>query len=169
MHNRDAVPHPPGTNNIAFQRKQFVAERIGWIAMGAALLWALVGGFGEGLISHKRSSNPGETCSIAYERFGRRDAPMQLRVTFSPLPPGDNVTLHFNRAFLDSVKLQRVTPDYQAMIGDREGASLVFEAMPADEDHQITIEYKPEGIGPLPIEVKPSHSAAMTIHQFIYP
>lgn len=114
MHLEQDIPHPPGTNVVDFHRKQFTAEQIGWALMALVLLWALVGGFGDGCVSQRQSFSANYNSTLQYDTFGRRDAPMQLRLHLSPR---EDFALHLNREFFEGVKLERITPDYQRMAG----------------------------------------------------
>jgi hypothetical protein len=169
MHFKDQVPHPPGTNDFQFHRKQFLAERIGWTAMALLLAWALLGGFGEGWLSHKKASNAAESCVINYERFGRRDAPFELHVRLNLAAPRERIWLHLNRDFLDRVNIERVTPAYHSMAEDAAGAAMVFLIEPEAGQHKFTIEYKPQYIGSLHATVRLEQESTVTFQQFIYP
>jgi hypothetical protein len=163
------VSHPPGTNDFEFHRKQFLAERVGWTAMALYLVWALLGGFGDGWVSKRQESNAAESCVIDYERFGRRDAPFALRVRLQLAAPRDRVTLHLNREFFDGVKIERVTPAYESMESDAHGAALVFVVEPRPGEHIFTIEYKPQHLGTVHAMVRPGQESAVAFDQFIYP
>jgi hypothetical protein len=169
MQFEEAVPHPPGTNDFRFHRKQFLAERVGWVAMALCLAWALLGGFGEGWISRQQASNDAQSCTVEYERFGRRDAPFELRVRLQLDAPRDRISLHLNREFLERVSIERVTPAYASMAAEDQGAALVFTLEPKPGDHIFTIEYRPQHIGSLPALVRVEQEAAVAFDQFIYP
>jgi hypothetical protein len=160
------VPHPPGTNNVDFHRKQFLAERIGWVAMALFLLWALVGGFGDGCVSRRQSYSANHSLTMDYETFGRRDAPMQLRLQLSAKGA---FSIHLNREFLDGVELERITPDYDKMVMEGDGSAILFECSPVAEVHAITIEYRPRHAGWLPVELGANQNLLFSFDQFIYP
>jgi hypothetical protein len=163
------VPHPHGTNDFEFHRKQFLAERIGWTVMALYLAWAMLGGFGDGWLSRKQAGNAAESCVIGYERFGRRDAPFELRVRLQLDPPRKRIWLHLNREFLDRVKIERVTPAHDSIQADDQGAALVFIVEPKPGEQTFTIEYKPQHTGSLHATVRPEQEAEVAFDQFIYP
>jgi hypothetical protein len=169
MHFEEEVPHPPGTNDAQFHRRQFLAERLGWLAMALYLVWAALGGFGDGWISHKQASNDARSCLIDHERFGRRDAPFELRVRLRLDAPRDRISLHVNREFLERVNIERVTPAYQKMEADDQGAALVFTLEPKSGEHAFTIEYKPQHVGTLRVLLRPDQESEVGFDQFIYP
>ncbi len=163
------VPHPPGTNNVDFHRKQFLAERIGWAAMALYLTWALAGGFGDGWLSQKKVQNASGTCAVEYQRFGRRDAPFELRVQLQLDQAQQQVALHLNHEFIDCVSLERVVPAYRSMELDPTGVTLVFGIEPETTEQSFRIEYKPQHIGKLKVAIRPAQEGEVAFHQFIYP
>jgi hypothetical protein len=169
MQLEEDVSHPLGTNAVDFQRRQFVAERIGWAAMALFLAWALLGGFGEGWLSRRHAWNEDRTVGIDYDRYGRRDAPMELRLYLQPKGSADELAVHLNREFIDAVEIERITPDYRNMVLDDDGAAATFSAEPGASDYSITIEYKPRQAGRLHGELRALGKTAMTFDQFIYP
>jgi hypothetical protein len=169
MHREQNLSHPPGTNDVQFHRWQFLAERVGWAAMALYLAWALVGGFGDGWISRNRASNDAQTCIVDYERFGRRDAPFKLRVRLQRDDPREQTVLHLNREFLERVNIERVSPTFDRMDGDADGATLVFVLAKSPGEHTIIIEYKPQHIGNLHAAVRLAEEAEVAFDQFIYP
>jgi hypothetical protein len=162
-------PHPPGTNDFHFHRKQFLAERVGWLLMAVYLAWALLGGFGEGWISQKQASNDAQSCAIDYERFGRREAPSKLRVQLQPDASPQDVALRLNREFVDRVRIERITPAYQKMEGDEDSVTLSFTMTPQTTEHSFLIEYKPLHVGTLHVAVQPAGAGEVAFDQFIYP
>jgi hypothetical protein len=55
--------------DLEFQRRVWAAQRIGWIAIGAFVIAALVGVFGQGPLSSAAAG--GNALRIEYERFAR--------------------------------------------------------------------------------------------------
>ncbi len=164
-----AVPHPPGTNSVAFHRKQFLAERVGWIAMAVLLAWAIAGGFGNGWLSDRSASNESETLAVEYERFGRRENPLELTIRAREKLPSEEFVVHLNRSFADGVKLERVTPLCRSMTADSSGLHLAFDTPPTADECLVTIEYRPRRVGPLHIEISAAGESTAAFDQFIYP
>lgn len=169
MHFEKDVPHPPGTNDFQFHRKQFLIERVGWFSMAVYLAWALVGGFGEGWISQTEASNDAQSCAIHHERFGRRDAPFTLQVRLRLDAPREDVALELNREFTDRVRIERITPAYQSMESDDDTVTLSFAGAPQTTEHSFVIEYKPLHVGTLHVAVQPAGAGEVAFDQFIYP
>jgi len=166
---QENVPHPPGTNDLSFHRKQFLAERIGWCAMAVVLAWALLGGFGEGWLSNQAISNDEETVQLKYQRFARRDSPTELRLRVRRLISGQSLLIHLDPEFVDGVKIERVTPQYKSMILKSDGATMVFDIEPDGQDFAILLEYKPRRMGSLHVAIRAAANKALAFEQFVYP
>jgi hypothetical protein len=169
MADPQALPYPPGTNTVGFHRWQFIAERAGWVVMALVLLWALLGGFGEGWLSEQETWNQSQTLRASYERYGRRDAPHELKLLFEPKSNSDQLLLHVNREFVESVRIDRVTPRYDSMIVEADGVILVFQRAAAEGNYSVIIEYKPRHVGSLHASMHPGDRAPITLNQFVYP
>jgi hypothetical protein len=163
------APHPPGTNTVAFHRKQFFAERLGWGAMAMLLVWAMLGGFGDGGISSREVASDEGTCVVQYEGFCRRDAPTMMHLNLLHGTTGQSTYLHISREFLDAVRIERVTPEYRNMSAGEEGAVLQFDIKPGASDYSITMEYKPQHAGILHGMIRRDDEAGLPIDQIIYP
>ena len=60
--------------HLPFQRREWRAQQIGWIALGLFLAAALAGLFGGGPLSSARASDPGGGLTVDYQRFVRAGA-----------------------------------------------------------------------------------------------
>lgn len=97
------------SEDMAFQRRTWLVERVGWIVLGAVLIAALLGFFGGGgpAASTETASEDG-SLSMHYERFLRLDTPTQLRVVARP--PGRTLRLWLDREYFESFEVTRVVP-----------------------------------------------------------
>jgi hypothetical protein len=163
------VPHPPGTNTPEFHRKQFFAERAGWFGMALLIGWALMGGFGNGLLSDQRLANDDGNLSIEYQKFARRDAPMEMRLTTATSAPDSELRLHFSREFVEGIQIGQFAPMPTAMKLDSEGIQVTFSIKPDDKPCRIQWEYKPKNIGLLHGNVQVNDQSALSFEQFVYP
>ncbi len=65
-------------DDIAFQRKSWLVERIGWGVMLTILVAALAGLFASGPLSSKNVESADSSAIVRYERFARAQAPVCL-------------------------------------------------------------------------------------------
>lgn len=154
--------------DLEFQRRMWKAERIGWSAMAMLLVGALLGLFGNGPLSWTTASD--ESLMVEYQRFGRHQAPLQLRVHLqADLVKDDMLFFQFDRAFLADVQLTRITPKPVAEQPISDGIRFVWSSSAKDGSMLVTVSYQPEHIGLLTPRLSVSNAASLSIRQFIYP
>ena len=149
-------------SDVKFQRREWIAQRIGWIVIAAVVLAALVGTFGTGPVSRASAQAPG--LQLEYERFVRWRQSMKLRCLVSETKPETQVAI--SRDYLDSVQIEQITPP--PVQAESAGAWLVYRfAGPAPM--AVTFSVKAEEFGYLPGAVRIPDGEAVSFRQFIYP
>ena len=78
------------------QRRVWAASKIAWWAMGAVLLLAIGGVFGDGPLAHAEAAGTDGSLRVAYDRFQRSDAGSSLAIRLAP-----NAATHEARFCLD--------------------------------------------------------------------
>lgn len=116
----------PVQEHMRFQRRMWVAERIGWAVFVGLALLALTGLFGSGFLSKGRVAGSG--LSVEYERFERATRLSEFAFHFHP-GEGER-TLHLNRVFQKNFEITRVQPKPVRSQAGSDGFSLTF-AVPA--------------------------------------
>ena len=96
-----------GREDMRFQRRSWIAERVGWAVLIVLALIGLIGAFGTGPLSWQTAS--GGSLSVEYERFQR--ITRLARFTFDVRAQGGpEVQLHLNEAFQQNFEISK-TPD----------------------------------------------------------
>jgi hypothetical protein len=153
---------------MRFHRWQFLAERIGWCAMFAVLVFALIGGFGRGLLSRATAATDDDSLRVDYERFGRHNASCELRFRFAPKLAGD-ILLRFNREFIKNVRIETFTPQSDDSHTAAEGVTYRFKGDEGGGERSIEMHYLPKRVGPMPCRITINDSQEVEFNQFIYP
>src|SRR4051794_5531463 len=84
-HQPGEAPRPIEVDeDMAWQRRTWAIQRIGWFAMVILVLTALTGVFGYGALSWQQASDPAGPVRIEYERFQRQGSEFTLRVDIAP-------------------------------------------------------------------------------------
>ena len=86
----------PVQEDMAFQRRMWIVQRIGWALLGVISLAALCGLFGNGVLSKRTAT--GAEMSIEYERFERAKATCGRGL--GARPQSFAVTLYYSAARL---------------------------------------------------------------------
>ena len=154
--------------DLAFQRRDWAAQRVGWAAIGLVLLAALAGLTGPGPLSGVTRTD-GRHFTIEYERFVRHGArtTLTLRVTPGAVREG-RVRISVDRHFLAANDLQRLVPDPNATRGRDEEVEFVYDVAPGD-GLQVRWTLEPDQLGSHSASVRLNDGPAIRIEQFTYP
>jgi hypothetical protein len=130
-----------------FQRREWRLQRIGWWALALFVVAAAAGLFGDGPLSRAHAATSDARLTIDYERFLRAGAAMRLMIVVQPSTPAP-ITVRLPRAYLDGLRLARITPEPAAITLLNDVAELVF-ANASGERLTIVVDAEPVGRGRL--------------------
>ena len=99
--------------DLSFQRREWVFQRIGWWVLSAFVLAAALGVFGRGPLSQAEAGERASTLWIEYERFIRVGA--RTRIIIHATATENGLHLRLNRDFLEGYRLEGVTPEPAAI------------------------------------------------------
>lgn len=72
-------PGAPIKDNITLYHRGWIAQHIGWALLFIFLSLSVIGLFGSGVMSRKTLTE--ENTMIVYEKYGRHETPMAIRIT----------------------------------------------------------------------------------------
>ena len=133
-------------HNIEYQRREWVAQRIGWLAMLLAILAAFVGLLGSGPLAKTSASSGDGALSIDYYRILRHHQPRTLSVTVSPESvQNGEVRIWLDRSYADKSGLENIVPDPESTDVESDRIVYTFTTGQADGPLTITFSYKHDG------------------------
>ncbi len=156
----------PINEDIAFQRRTWRVQRVGWFVLAIFVLAAAVGLFSEGPLS--RTTATGDRLNIVYERFQRYAAATGLRVTMTPRAGAADMSLRIGRDFLDDFTIERMNPQASAARPDSGGIVFLFPA-PSVGAATVYLGVRPKGIGLNRSTFALDDTDAVMLTQLIYP
>ncbi|ACO77339.1 hypothetical protein AvCA_11080 [Azotobacter vinelandii CA] len=156
----------PIADRIAYQRKTWRFERIGFGVLLVLVLLALTGLFSDGPLSRHSSSGPGQRLSVEYERFLRNGASSRIVLT-ARTRPSALATLRIDRALLRTHTIESLQPQPLFARSHEGGLELVGQA---DERGRLTLylTIRPESPG-LVTNSAWFEGERVIFSQFIYP
>jgi hypothetical protein len=106
----------PGTievgQDLPFQERMWLAQRIGWIAMLAIVVAAATGLFGHGPLAEGRAASGDGTLRLSFEQIARHGVPTAVTIGADrALQQDGKLTVWVARAWLRGVELESVVPD----------------------------------------------------------
>lgn len=156
--------------DLAYHRKLWRFQRIGWIAMALVVVAALLGVFGaKGMLNQAVATD--EVMQVEYERFPHVDTRTALRINVARTRPPDNrFELRLSNAYLRSIQIEEITPR-PVFVRSAEGELvLVFETLEPKDGLLVTMPFIPKELGPLKARVRAGpQAAAIVFTQFVYP
>ena len=96
--------------DLAFQRREWSLQRIGWWALAAFVALAFLGLFGGGPLSRARAGDAGDPFWVEYERFVRIGAPTRLYV-HGRSAGAAGFRIRVSRRYFEGLRIERVTPE----------------------------------------------------------
>jgi hypothetical protein len=163
---------------LRIQYREWLAERIGWIAGCVILLSATLGGCGSGAISHRNRSTPDGRLSIEYEALVRHSAPSRLVMRIRPeRDVADRrdpertrpFQIGISRSFVEQTSHFDFVPVAERT--ELRGNTIIYEfrGAPLAQPLQINCRYQYTGFGFTQCQVSLDETTSLKISQFAYP
>lgn len=156
----------PIRDEIAFQRKSWRLERLGWFGLVLLMLLTLLGVFSKGPLSTRHISSADGTLHVEYQRFLRHGAHSRLIVTARSAPSGSAV-LQFSAQLLEAFTLEGIHPEPQSS-ASRQGGLLLESRADAQGGVTLYLALRPEALGPVEHSISLNGQTVQFV-QFIYP
>lgn len=154
--------------DLRFQRKEWVFERWGWIAMVMLAIAALLGLFGDGLLSNATAKN--EVLQVQYGRFEREFAPAHIEIQFdSQKANNEGVKLQVDRELLSFYNVEQITPEPDSTVLFPDHVTYIFKIAPGSGPFQVTFELQGNQIGIARGKIGVENGPVVDISQFMYP
>lgn len=153
-----------------FQRREWLVQRVGWVVMTAAIGAALVGLLGEGPLSDRVAGEKGGPLWVEYQRFGRWQAPEEMRVHLGRHQATDGqVRLWLSRDLIEKLEVEQVTPPPDVVELHDDHVTYVFQAPGHGEGAEITFNIKPQHWGPRVGRIGLTGGPSLTLTELVYP
>jgi len=158
----------PIEDDMAFQRRSWLVERVSWIVLALIGIAAVLGLLSHGPLSRTTVASSDGKLSVTYERMERREASSRFLVQVAGAEKDGEVTVRFGPAFLDSYEMRAMTPRPTRASGSAEGFEGVFAASPTGEARiHVTGRATRFGLAEFPVEVPGRGS--VRVRQFVFP
>lgn len=148
--------------HLSLQKKGWIAQRMGLCIMLAFVLLALLGLFGDGVLSKETTTV--ENVTLEYERFYRHEASMELKVAVAE-SKAEEVDIAFPTDYLKNFEIRSILPEPKSNRIEQSKVHYLFDAR-----GKVNIVYylTPRQSGAITgaIEV---NDAIFSVNHFIYP
>lgn len=115
--------------DLAFQRREWLGQRVGWWVLAAFVVAASLGLFGGGPLSAAQAGTPGAPLWIEYERFVRVGAPTRISVHTSVAASTNGIRLRIRRSYFEALKIDRMVPEPAAVAIGENDVTMRFDSV----------------------------------------
>jgi hypothetical protein len=154
--------------NLTFQRRDWTAQRIGWVIMLLLVIAALVGGFGHGALGDARVGDPGGL-RLDYERLTRHGSSSFLRVQLPTVAGPSEVQLWLDRRYADRVRVESVVPEPESTELSWDRLTYTFKLGPGRRPPHVTFDITPIALWSTTARLGVIGGDTLTFSQFVYP
>lgn len=156
------------SEDAAFQRREWTAQRIGWAAMALVVVAALIGLLGPGPLSGATAATDDGGAEVQYQRFGHLEADDEITVVLSPAAvTDDSVDVELAADWLRSVDVTGISPEPQEQVATPYGVRLTVAAEPGSRV-RLQIAFRAIRMGSIDAGFR-FEDQTVPFHQFIYP
>jgi hypothetical protein len=155
--------------DMAFQRRNWIAERIGWVVMALILVAAGLGVFAVGPLSWTTARDPAATLVVEYGRMQRQSAPATVKVNVAPQAvTAEGITIEIDEAFANAFRITEIRPQPAQSVAIANGMRFRFDAVP-NAPATIYFHLSPERIGFAAPQLGLAGRDRVALPTFIYP
>lgn len=156
--------------DMEFQRRSWIVQRIGWVIFTLLVLLAFLGLFGDGVLSNARAGQEGAALSLEYPRYGRFANEFRIKAHLNgSTAAGGEVAIRLDSSYLEAVQISRITPTPDRELRESDGITYVFMTDGASSPLTIYFDAIPQRVGALSGTFHLQGGEAIGFSQFIYP
>lgn len=156
--------------DLRFQRRAWVFERVGWVAMAVVIALAVVGVFGHGIASKSSATSRDGNLKVDYSRVARHQSPDTIRLTLAPgAVRGDEARIAFSRRTVDGMDIETVYPEPESVETGADETVFTFMLTEDGTLTEIVFNVLFEDIGRRRASITLDGSPPVELSQFVLP
>jgi hypothetical protein len=154
--------------NLPFQRKAWVVQRIALYLFGLIVLAGLLGLLGPGGFSRQRAVS--SSLTLEYDRFLHRQAPASLMIQCRAVE-SDAFEIWISRDYWKAVSIEHITPEPETvrLEPDRLVYRFATSGLTSSGNVQVRFDFQPDGLGALAGSIGSGSLSTVQFRQFVYP
>ena len=156
------------TDHGAFKRREWRAQRLGWLFTALLIVVGALGLLGPGPLSWTHATAANGLVRVDYQRFGHLEADDKLTITFAPAAVTDkSISLELAEEWVEAVDIAAITPQPDQQVATPYGLRLTISTE-AGAEVTVLISYRAGDAGPIEAGVRHADQT-IPFRQFIYP
>jgi hypothetical protein len=158
------------SEDYGFQRREWVAQRIGWGLVLVLIVITAAGLFGHGPISWTTAETADGTLKASFERFGRRGGSQSLLLRADAAAATKGAWgLEIADDYVSAVEFRSISPQPDAATRVPGAILYTFTQTNPDADLKVTFRLTPSGLWGVNGEIRLAGHDRLTIEQFFFP
>jgi hypothetical protein len=157
--------------DVDHERREWRAERFGWVVMAGLLIAAVAGLLGDGPLSHASAGADGAPLRLDYDRVVRSEATTALTLRIAPAAiAGGQVRVWLDRAYLARVEPGAIQPPPLAVEVGPERMTYTFAVAADARPAEITFQHQLRSAGSLEARIGLAGDGdGLPFHQLVLP
>ena len=155
--------------DMEFQRRSWIVQRIGWAIFALVSLLAALGMFGDGVLSNAQAGQQEGELWLEYPRFERFEDEFQIKAHANEGAAAESdIRIHVDQNYLDGVEVNKISPEPDSELLDANGITYVFKT---NGTSAFTAQFYmiPRKVGLLSGAFRLQNGEPVDFSQFIYP
>jgi len=149
-------------------RREWQIQRVGEYLLILLVILGACGLFSKGILSNGSVCSPDGTIRVEYERFGRVESNMDMRIQLNA-PVAERFNITIGGGALDNLQIQTLQPQPLEAVTLGSDLRLTFSGRDTGTDHAIWLGLQPRNAGRIQVTVQGDDHAAARFTQWIYP
>lgn len=158
----------PIKEDLRWVRREWLIQRAGEYLLILLVILGACGLFSKGVLSDGHSRSPDGTLQVEYERFGRTESNMNMRIGYNT-PAGDRFTITIGGGALNNLQIQTLQPQPLEAVTIGSDLRLTFSTGDTGADHAIWLGLQPRDAGLIHVTIQGDDHAPARFTQWIYP
>ena len=154
--------------DLCFQQRMWILQRLGWGVMACLILAALMGLLGSGPLASRTLDSPQRRFRLEYQRFLRHRAPTRLLLQVKS-NLREEVQVWYDRTLIEHFIIKQIVPLPTRVEVNAERLTYIFRVTDQKEPLLIIFSLEPETFGSLSGRVGIEHDDSLYFQQFVYP
>jgi hypothetical protein len=131
--------------DLQFQRRDWRAQRVGWIVMLLLILGTLAGAFGRGPLAHASAGNESAPLRVDYDRLVRHQADAELVLHLAAGAAAGRARILLDSALLEAIRIERFTPEPDSETATPAGVVFEFGVDSITAPFDIRLDHRATG------------------------
>lgn len=157
--------------DMPFQRREWVIQRIGWGVMALIVLAALLGFMGRGPFSSMVAGERDGPLWVEYHRYARFQTPQRLHVHWGPgaADPNGVVRLWVNKEYFVTNTLEQILPEPKRALAGEDHIIFEFETDAPGQMGSAILHVTTNHIGRCNARIGVGDGGSVGLWQWVYP